>query len=148
MSLRVQVVFDCRDPDGLAKFYANALRWKLQDPPEGFDSWEEALKAWHVPQEEWNSASAIVDPEGKGPRIYFQQMDTPKLGKNRLHIDINASGGMRVPFGERKEKVNMDVGRLVGLGAKKDHESQEGTGDLQEYCVIMKDPEGNEFCVQ
>jgi hypothetical protein len=117
----------------------------LIGPPSGYASWEEFLRERGVPQEEWNSASAIVDPEGKGPRVYFQQMDTPKLGKNRLHIDINASGGMRVPLEERKRQVNAEVARLVGLGATKDHELDEGTG---EYCVIMLDPEGNEFCVQ
>jgi hypothetical protein len=60
MARKLQVVFDCRDPEGLSKFYAEALHFKLQDPPEGYKSWEEALKAWGVPEEEWNSASAIV----------------------------------------------------------------------------------------
>lgn len=84
-------------------------------------------------------------PEGKGPRVYLQQMDTPKLGKNRLHIDINASGGLRVPLDRRKEQVDKEVERLVTLGATKHHELDEGRG---EYCVVMLDPEGNEFCVQ
>ena len=144
MRLRLQVVFDCRDPAGLSKFYAEALHYKLQDPPSGYTSWEGFLKEKDVPKEEWNSANAIVDPEGKGPRIYFQQMDTPKLGKNRLHIDINASGGLQVPLDERKRQVNAEVERLLHHGAKKDHESEE----MGEYCVVMVDPEGNEFCVQ
>jgi hypothetical protein len=145
MAFKLQVVFDCKDPDGLAKFYANALRYKLQDPPAGYPSWEAFLRAQGIPEEEWNSASAIVDPEGKGPRVYFQQMDTPKLGKNRLHIDISASGGLKVPLDDRKKQVDSEVERLVGIGATKDHELDEGRG---EYCVIMHDPEGNEFCVQ
>jgi len=144
MSFGLQVVFDCRDPAGLSKFYAEALRYKLQDPPSGYISWEAFLKDREIPKEDWNSASAIVDPDGKGPRIYFQQMDTPKLGKNRLHIDINASGGLRVPLDERKRRVNTEVERLLALGARKDHE-QEGMGD---YFITMFDPEGNEFCVQ
>ncbi len=145
VALKLHVVFDCRDPASLSKFYAEALRYKLQDPPSGYPSWEAWLKGQGIPEAEWNSASAIVDPEGKGPRIYFQQMDTPKPGKNRLHIDINASGGLRVPLDERKRQVNQEVERLVGLGATKDHELDEGRG---EYCVVMLDPEGNEFCVQ
>jgi len=44
----------------------------------------------------------------------------------------------------RKEQVNSEVGRLLGLGATKQREVEE-TG---EYCVVMLDPEGNEFCVQ
>ena len=145
MAFRLQVVFDCEDPGSLSKFYADALHYKLQDPPAGFSSWAAWLKAQGIPEAEWNSASAIVDPDGRGPRIYFQQMDTPKLGKNRLHIDINASGGLRIPLPERKSQVDKEVERLLTLGAAKDHELDEGRG---EYCVIMLDPEGNEFCVQ
>ena len=144
MAFKLQVVFDCRDPASLSKFYAEALHYKLQDPPSGYSSWEDWLEEQGIPEAEWNSASAIVDPEGKGPRVYFQQMDTPKLGKNRLHIDINASGGLRVPISERKRQVNAEVERLLDLGATKHHELEE----MGEYCVIMLDPEGNEFCVQ
>lgn len=144
MAHAVQIVFDCRDPAALANFYAQVLHYKEQDPPEGFKTWEEWLKAKGVPQEDWNSASAIIDPSGKGPRIYFQQMDTPKLGKNRLHIDVNASSGPRVLSQERKEQVNTEVDRLLSLGATKQREVEEAG----EYCVVMLDPEGNEFCVQ
>ncbi len=145
MAFRLQVVFDCNDPSRLSKFYAEALHYKVQDPPSGYATWEAWLKDHKIPEEEWNSAGAIVDPEGTGPRIYFQRMDTPKLGKNRLHIDINASAGFKVPLDERKRQVGNEVRRLEGLGARKDHELEEGRG---EYCVIMLDPEGNEFCVQ
>jgi len=140
----VQVVFDSRDPAGLAGFYAQVLHYKLQDPPEGFKTWEEWLKARGIPLEDWNSASAIIDPAGKGPRIYFQQMDTPKLGKNRVHIDVSASSGTRVSIQVRKEQVNAEVDRLLSLGATKQREVEE----TEEYCVVMVDPEGNEFCVQ
>jgi Glyoxalase-like domain len=142
---KLQVVFDCRDPASLSRFYAEALHYKLQDPPKGYSSWKDWLKEQGIPEAEWNSASAIVDPEGKGPRVYFQQMDTPKPGKNRLHIDINASEGLRIPLQDRKMQVNREVERLVSIGATKHHELDEGRG---EFCVIMLDPEGNEFCVQ
>src|SRR2546422_1463741 len=139
MGTSTQIVFDTVDPDRLARFWAEALHYKLQDPPTGFASWPAWLKAQGIPESEWNSASAIIDPTGKGPRIYFQQMDTPKLGKNRLHIDVNASGGSQVSVRVRKEQVNAEVDRLLGLGATKQHEVEE-TG---EYCVVMLDPEGN-----
>lgn len=98
----------------------------------------------NVPESEWNSASAIVDSEGKGSRIYFQQMDTPKPGKNRVHIDMNVSSGIRVPIEERKRQVDAEVERLLKLGATK----QRGWEEQGEYWVVMQDPEGNEFCVQ
>ena len=144
MARKVQIVFDCLDPVALSNFYASALEYMLQPPPDGYKSWEEALKDWGVPEEDWNSASAIVDPEGKGPRIYFQKLDTPKLAKNRVHLDVNASGGVRVPIEERKKQVRAEVERLIKLGAREEREWEE----QGEYWTVMLDPEGNEFCVQ
>jgi Glyoxalase-like domain len=71
-------------------------------------------------------------------------MDTPKLGKNRLHLDLNASQGSKVRLEERKKDVRREVDRLLKLGAKELRESE----DEREYYVVMLDIEGNEFCVQ
>jgi len=144
MALKLQVVFDSKDPDSLAKFYAEALHYKMQDPPSGYPSWEAFLKAQGIPESEWNSGSAIVDPEGKGPRIYIQRMDTPKTGKNRVHIDINATSSSRTPKSERKKIVQAEVSRILSLGAKVQREWEEG----DDYWFVMLDPEGNEFCIQ
>lgn len=144
MAHGIQVVFDCRDPKALAEFYAEVLRYKVREPPPGFGSWDEWLASRGIPRAEWNDANAIVDPAGRGPRVYFQRMGTPKLGKNRLHIDVNASGGSKVPLAERRKRVDAEVARILGLGAAKERELDEG----EEYCVVMLDPEGNEFCVQ
>jgi hypothetical protein len=57
MATRVQVVIDCADPERLARFWAVALGYQEQPPPGGFDSWEDALRAWDVPEEQWNSRS-------------------------------------------------------------------------------------------
>ena len=140
----LQIVFDSINPSTLSRFYADALHYKLEDPPSGFESRDAFLRSQGIPEEELDNASAIVDPEGRGPRIYFQQPDTPKLGKNRLQIEINASDGMRVALAKRTDQVNAEVERLLRIGAKKLRElSEKG-----EYCVVMLDPEGNEFCVQ
>jgi 4a-hydroxytetrahydrobiopterin dehydratase len=32
--------------------------------------------------------SAIVDPLGQAPAIWFQQMDTPRIQRNRIHFDL------------------------------------------------------------
>ena len=78
-------------------------------------------------------------------------MDTPKPGKNRLHLDLNASGGPAVPLEARKAQVDKEVDRLLRLGASKQKawdvppSSKAAPG---EYWVILQDPEGNEFCVQ
>jgi hypothetical protein len=66
MATGVQVVFDCADPARLARFWAEALGYRLQDPPEGYGSWEDWLRDQSIPEERWNDASAVVDPDG-GP---------------------------------------------------------------------------------
>jgi catechol 2,3-dioxygenase-like lactoylglutathione lyase family enzyme len=145
MATSIQVVMDCADPDRLARFWAEALGYKLQDPPDGFASWEDFLREQGVPESEWNSASAVVDPDGAGPRIYFQRVPESKGVKNRVHLDLNVSGGSRVPLEERQRAVDAEVQRLTGLGATV---FRPGSVERDEYWVVMQDPEGNEFCVQ
>ncbi|MCS5736046.1 VOC family protein [Herbiconiux daphne] len=31
----------------------------------------------------------LLDPFGRGPNIWFQQMDPPRTGRNRIHIDLS-----------------------------------------------------------
>jgi hypothetical protein len=145
MATSVQIVFDCADPDRLGAFWAAALHYRQQEPPPGFASWEAFLKDRGVPEEEWNSANAIIDPEKAGPRIYFQKMDTPKPRKNRVHLDLNVSGGGRVPLDERVKRITAEVERILRLGATKQKVWEEPDGG---YFVVMLDPEGNEFCIQ
>jgi hypothetical protein len=143
MALQVQIAIDCHDPAALAAFWAEALGYQLQDPPEGFASWPEALAAWGVPEERWNSASAVVDPAGAGPRVYFQQVPEGKVAKNRLHLDLRVSDGPGIPVETKLAQVLPTVERLETLGATLvDTVYEEGS-----VWVVMQDPEGNEFCV-
>ena len=128
----------------LARFWAEALHYRIQDPPAGFDSWEAFLKAQGIPESEWNSASAIVDPDGVGPRIFFQRVPEGKVVKNRVHLDLNVGGPRSAPHDERRSRVDAEVGRLVQLGARRSRTVEE----RGEYFVNMFDPEGNEFDVQ
>ena len=145
MTAAIQLVIDCADPDAQARFWAAALGYVVQPPPEGFATWDDALRAWGVPEEAWNDASAIVDPEGGRPRVFFQRVPESKVAKNRMHLDINASGGAGVDLEERKVRVDAEVSRLKALGATDERGAIEKDG---EYWVRMNDPEGNEFCVQ
>ncbi len=143
MATKLQVVIDCADPDRLATFWAAATGYQLQEPPEGHESWESFLRAQGVPEEEWNSASAVVDPDGIGPRLYFQRVPEPKSVKNRVHLDVNQSEP-GTPSDERRRRTDAEVERLKGLGVGELYRMAEH-GD---YWVTMADPEGNEFCVQ
>jgi hypothetical protein len=142
MALTFQVTFDCANPDKLARWWAEVLGYKLADPPKGFDSWDAFLDSIGVPADQRDKASAIVDPEGNGPRIYFQKVPEPKAAKNRLHLDLRLGGGPQTSLAERKMKIDAAVERLVSIGATM-------VGPVEEmgsYCVVLREPEGNEFC--
>ena len=144
MATPIQVTFDCADPDRLATFWATALGYRKQEPPEGYATWPAFLAAQGIPEDQWNSASALIDPEGRGPRLYFQRVPEPKVVKNRVHLDLNVGGGRHVPLEESRTWVNAEVERLRGEGATQLRPVEEHG----EYWVVMADPEGNEFCLQ
>lgn len=144
MSREVQVTFDCADPAALADFWALVLGYRLQDPPPGFDSWEAALEALGVPPENRNDASALVDPDGRGPRVFFQRVPEGKSAKNRVHLDVRAAPGLAGD--ERMAALEKECERLVGLGGRR-LERHEPAPPMAGGHIVMADPEGNEFCL-
>jgi hypothetical protein len=144
VAVSVQVVFDCAGPDALARFWAEVLGYTLQEPPAGFATWEDWARANAIPEEEWEARSAVVDPDGQGPRLYFQRVPERKTVKNRLHLDVNVGGGRQVPIEERRQRIQTEAARLVELGATLVRTVDEDG----EYFVNMLDPEGNEFDLQ
>ena len=145
MSTSIQLVFDASNPDQEARFWAEALGYRIEEPPDGFDSWVSYLRSQGVPEDRRNDASAITDPDGTGPRIYFQCVPEGKSAKNRMHMDLNVSGRRGTPLDERKRRIDAEVARLRSLGATDERGAMERDG---EYWARMNDPEGNEFCVQ
>jgi hypothetical protein len=143
MAVKLQVVFDAADPGRLAAFWGEALGYVEQDPPDGFASWQAWAEANGIPREEWNNYAARVDPDGVGPRLYFQRVPEPKTAKNRVHLDLDVSGGRGTPPEEARARVAAAVERAVAAGATKLREVDE----RDEHWVVLQDPEGNEFCL-
>ena len=143
MSREVQVTFDCADPAALAAFWALALGYVVQPPPPPFGSWDEALDAWGVPADKRNSRSAVVDPEGKGPRVFFQQVPEGKSVKNRVHLDVRSAPGLK--GAERMDALEVIAAELVAAGGTRLQRLEPNSMD--EGIIIMGDPEGNEFCL-
>ena len=144
MAVSYQLVIDCAAPEPLARFWAEALHYDLAPAPDGFETWDDFYRSIGVPEEELGlGADSIVDPEGEGPRIWFQVVPEGKSVKNRLHIDVDASGGRGSALEVRRERVEAEAARLVALGATRVRtNAEEG---LDHYAVAMLDPEGNEF---
>jgi hypothetical protein len=144
MARDVQITVDCADPAGLSAFWAEALGYRLQPPPQGFASWDEALVAMGVPEENRNDASALVDPDGTGPRLFFQKVPEGKQAKNRVHLDVRAAPGLQGD--ERMAALEQEAERLAGLGATR-QARHEPAPPLSFGHIVMTDPEGNEFCL-
>jgi len=105
-----QVVIEAADPVALGLWWAEALRWVVvNDAPAEFE----------------------IQPEpDRLPGIIFEQLDTAKSGKNRLHLDF------------RPDDQQAEVERLLALGARR-----VDIGQGQVPWEVLADPEGNEFCV-
>ncbi len=152
MSLAIQVTFDAHDPRALAVFWADVLDYAIPPPPgvelaEGDDpwaAWEVFLERIGVPSEQRNSRSAIEDPSGVGPRLFFQQVPEDKVAKNRVHLDVRAAPGLEGD--ERMAALEAASERLVALGASRLRRFDPAP-PMESGFIVMADPEGNEFCL-
>jgi hypothetical protein len=139
MATTVQVTFDCADPHRVARFWAEALGYEKEDHTalvgqllkSGALTPQDTTEVDGGPQ--FADVSACRDPEGKGPRLFFQKVPEGKEVKNRVHLDLHLG----------KERYQAEAARLEGLGAKKLWFSD----DRGAACWTMSDVEGNEFCV-
>lgn len=70
----------------------------------------------------------VVDPRGRGPSFWFQQMDTPRPQRNRIHVDI------AVP----PEQADSRIAAVLAAGGRRAD---------PDHPWILSDPEGNEVCL-
>ncbi|GIE98834.1 VOC family protein [Paractinoplanes rishiriensis] len=114
------VTFDCADALVVGRFWAAALGGELEEDSTSDKSFVEA-------------------PGWGGPNLWFQRVPESKTTKLRMHFDLRAPDG-----------VAAEVKRLEALGAtvadnqREDDQREDDQGEL----VVMRDPEGNEFCVE
>ena len=143
MAHTFQVTFDAANPMAVAEFWAPALGYILQPPPEGFETWEEFADSVGIPEEDRDNLAAVIDPDGVGPRLLFQKVSEGKTVKNRVHLDVNVTDRGSPPE-QQRVAIDAEVERLLALGATKLDDFDDATGTW----TVMQDVEGNEFCVQ
>jgi predicted enzyme related to lactoylglutathione lyase len=80
----------------------------------------------------WN---ALLD-DGDGPELFFRKAEKSPTIEVPIHLDVN------VPDREA------ELQRILGLGGKLVETKQHWIGDFTETCTVMRDPEGNGFCIQ
>jgi hypothetical protein len=142
MGPSLQIVFDANDVPRLVAFWEQALGYQVQPPPLEFETWEDFARENGIPEEQWDGWGALIDPDGKRPRIFFQRVPEGKTAKNRVHLDVNVGEGLDGE--DRTMRVKQEADRLEGLGATRQREAFE----RGEFWIVMQDPEGNEFCLQ
>jgi Glyoxalase-like domain len=143
MGPTLQIVFDANDVPRLQAFWEQVLvGYQVQPPPPGFVTWEDFARDRGIPEDQWDGWGALIDAEGKRPRIFFQRVPEGKTAKNRVHLDVNVGGELKGD--ERTARVKEEAGRIETLGATRQREAAE----RGEFWIVMQDPEGNEFCLQ
>jgi catechol 2,3-dioxygenase-like lactoylglutathione lyase family enzyme len=93
--------------------------------------WQEALH--YVPREPAKDGWVVLrDPEGRNPNVSLNHdPERVRRGRNRLHLDLYTDN--------RKDEVK----RLLKIGATRHPQTYEPDDDFR----VLKDPDGNLFCV-
>jgi hypothetical protein len=139
MDRGIQVTFDAADPHSLARWWADLLHYRVVDA-DGLVA--RLLADGAVTEAEvvridgrrfLADAVAASDPNGRGPRLFFQRVPEAKSAKNRVHLDVPVEA----------DQLDDEVQRLVASGA-----SLTGYNTYPGHrAAVMRDPEGNEFCL-
>lgn len=90
--------------------------------------WAEAL---HLTPSSTNAGDDFRVLRGDRVRVSLQLADTPVTARDQMHLDLFT------------DDQAGEVDRLAGLGASYVRHHEEPDDDY----VVMRDPEGNEFCV-
>ncbi|MEQ3552986.1 VOC family protein [Pseudonocardia nematodicida] len=106
-----------------------ALTIDAHDPAACGRWWAETL-GWEVASETGYGVE-VRPPDGRGASLFFTPVTDAKTVKNRLHLDLYA------------EDQAAAVVALETRGAERADIGQEPDA----ACVVMRDPEGNEFCL-
>jgi hypothetical protein len=82
-----------------------------------------------------SSWAMLVNPEGTGPRLLFQRRPKSSPQDIPIHLDLGA------------EDPEAELERLQSLGATLVKRSSHSIGGFEEHWAVLKDPEGNGFCL-
>ncbi len=75
--------------------------------------------------------AALIDPSGRGPAFWFQQMDSARPQRNRIHVDVDVPHDVA---GARIRAALAAGGRVV-------------SDEAAPAFWVLADPEGNEACI-
>ncbi|MET0885725.1 MAG: VOC family protein [Mycetocola sp.] len=136
------ITFYADDPRRLAHFWAPVFHYAQLE-------WEDPIRsqllAAGLTETDLATRALAEPPDGEsGPRLFFHHAQGPKSGRNRLHIDVSATPG----HAPSREELEAEKDRLVALGAEVIRLVDQSWGAWPELYYQLRDPEGNEFCLQ
>lgn len=114
------VTIDCHDPETVATFWNDALRWGgvVADA---------------------DNSGAVCGPTRGGMYLEFLRVPEGKVVKNRVHLGCTAGA---------LEDLDAETERLLALGATIAWEEHFPPEIATRYRnLVLRDPEGNEFCL-
>jgi predicted enzyme related to lactoylglutathione lyase len=120
--------FSCKDPRVLR---LNHITFAADEPQRLAEFWAEALDGYSAQQ-----AGTSWRADGDGPGLYFNRLAKTPTIELPIHLDVN------VPDREA------ELERLLQLGATLVETKSHQIGDLSEIWTVLRDPEGNGFCIQ
>jgi hypothetical protein len=127
------ITFACENPVPLSSFWEAALGYVRPDLPQQLlDEAQKGIDAGELDPEGW---AMLVPPSGTGPRLLFQRRPKTPTESIPIHLDLSAEDG------------EAEVERLVGLGATLVERKSQRIGSFTEHWAVLRDPEGNGFCV-
>lgn len=138
------IVIYADDPPALARFWSDVFGYPYM---EFAGELRDTLLASGLTEDDLAHRGLAEDPNGRGPRMFFHHADGPKNERNRVHIDVTADR----PEGESllsPAALDAEKDRLVGLGASVVRLVEQQWGPWPERYWQLRDPEGNEFCLQ
>lgn len=143
MTARIaNISIHAENPAELARFWGAVMGYPL------WTSWPDdevaELRAAGMTDDELAERAEAWDQNPAHQRFYFSRYSRERRQRNRMHIDIT-------PFDDRRAtraELEAERDRLIALGATLEKELDGFWGPYEEYAIMMRDPEGNEFCLQ
>jgi predicted enzyme related to lactoylglutathione lyase len=123
------ITFSAAEPRRLGAFWSQALGWPEEEVPEEF---LRTLRAAGLDEREFTAHYAARNSEGTRPRLLFQRREKSRPESYPIHLDLVSD--------DRQEELE----RLAGTGA-----TVVGTRTRAgQTWTVMRDPEGNPFCIE
>ena len=131
MTVISTVTFACEEPARLAAFWAAATGYvPVEIPPGRLAEIEAAYERGELERGSW---AILQHPDQIGPRLLFHRRPKSATEHIPIHLDLAV------------DDVDAEVERLVALGASVVERKADPFGGS---FTVMRDPEGNGFCVE